>query len=194
MKKALVFTLLAIVGAALGPDSPAADRVAEAARYSDLGFAALETGRSAKARKLFTRALKMVPSFPNAHRGLGDLAMEQGRFSDAVAEYRAERTGYPSAAALPNTVHFRVGLALIKAELWDEAVAAYERGLAADPDWAKWAVLAPLAMNAMFLFVSIPLLEKRSLQRRPNYQQVIDETSMLIPLPPRRAAATGQSR
>ncbi len=67
-------------------------------------------------------------------------------------------------------------------------------GLAADPDWAKWAVLAPLAMSAMFLFVSIPLLEKRSLQRRPNYQQVIDETSMLIPLPPRRAAATGQSR
>jgi len=67
-------------------------------------------------------------------------------------------------------------------------------GLAADPDWAKWAVLAPLAMSAMFLFVSIPLLEKRSLQRRSDYQQVIDETSMLIPLPPRRADATGQSR
>jgi steroid 5-alpha reductase family enzyme len=67
-------------------------------------------------------------------------------------------------------------------------------GLAANPGWAKWAVLAPLAMSAMFLFVSIPLLEKRSLQRRPGYQQVIDETSMLIPLPPRRAAVTGQSR
>jgi steroid 5-alpha reductase family enzyme len=67
-------------------------------------------------------------------------------------------------------------------------------GLAADPDWAKWAVLAPLAMSAMFLFVSIPLLEKRSLERRPSYQQVIDETSMLIPLPPRRAAASSQSR
>jgi steroid 5-alpha reductase family enzyme len=49
-------------------------------------------------------------------------------------------------------------------------------------------------MSAMFLFVSIPLLEKRSLERRPSYQQVIDETSMLIPLPPRRAAASSQSR
>lgn len=61
-------------------------------------------------------------------------------------------------------------------------------GLAADPAWAKWAVLAPLAMSGMFLFVSIPLLEKRSLERRANYQQVIDETSMLIPLPPRKGA------
>lgn len=60
-------------------------------------------------------------------------------------------------------------------------------GLAADPAWARLAVVAPLAMSGMFLFVSIPLLEKRSLERRANYQQVIDETSMLIPLPPRSA-------
>jgi steroid 5-alpha reductase family enzyme len=56
-------------------------------------------------------------------------------------------------------------------------------GMAANPEWAKWTVLAPIAMTAMFLFVSIPLLEKRSLERRAGYQQVIDETSMLIPLP-----------
>lgn len=62
-------------------------------------------------------------------------------------------------------------------------------GLAADPAWAKLGVLAPLAMTAMFLFVSIPLLEKRSLERRRDYQRVIDETSMLIPLPPRRPSA-----
>lgn len=59
-------------------------------------------------------------------------------------------------------------------------------GLAADPEWAKLGVLAPLAMTGMFLFVSIPLIEKRSLARRRDYQRVIDETSMLIPLPPRR--------
>jgi steroid 5-alpha reductase family enzyme len=59
-------------------------------------------------------------------------------------------------------------------------------GLAADPDWASYAIGAPIAMTAMFLFVSIPLIEKRSLERRPGYQAVIDETSMLIPMPPRR--------
>lgn len=59
-------------------------------------------------------------------------------------------------------------------------------GWAADPSWARLAVLAPLAITAMFLFVSIPLLEKRSRERRRDYQRVIDETSMLIPLPPRK--------
>ena len=58
-------------------------------------------------------------------------------------------------------------------------------GWAADPAWAQLAVLAPLAITAMFLFVSIPLIEKRSLDRRSNYQQVIDETPMLLPRPPR---------
>jgi steroid 5-alpha reductase family enzyme len=43
-------------------------------------------------------------------------------------------------------------------------------------------------MTAMFLFVSIPLIEQRALERRPGYRQVIEETSMLIPLPPRRRA------
>lgn len=61
-------------------------------------------------------------------------------------------------------------------------------GLAASPEWAKLGVLAPLAMTGMFMFVSIPLIEKRSLERRANYQQVIDETSMVLPLPPRRRA------
>ena len=59
-------------------------------------------------------------------------------------------------------------------------------GLAADPEWAKWGLLGPVAMTAMFMGVSIPLLEKRSLERRDDYQRVIDETSKLIPLPPRR--------
>jgi len=63
----------------------------------------------------------------------------------------------------------------------------YLFGMAAHPVWAKWTVLAPTAMTAMFLFVSIPLLEKRSLERRAGYQKVIDETSMLIPMPPRRS-------
>ncbi len=61
-------------------------------------------------------------------------------------------------------------------------------GLAADPAWARLAVLAPLSMTGMFLLVSIPLIEKRALQRRIDYQRVIDETSMLIPLPPRSRA------
>jgi steroid 5-alpha reductase family enzyme len=63
-------------------------------------------------------------------------------------------------------------------------------GLAADPGWARLAILAPIAMTGMFLLVSIPLIEKRALARRIDYQRVIDETSMLIPLPPRTSAGS----
>jgi steroid 5-alpha reductase family enzyme len=62
-------------------------------------------------------------------------------------------------------------------------------GMAANSDTLRWALWAPMAITAMILFVSIPLLEKRSIERRSGYQRVIDETSMLIPLPPRPRAA-----
>ncbi len=41
-------------------------------------------------------------------------------------------------------------------------------------------------MLAMFLGASIPLMEERSLERRPHYQEVIDRVPMLMPRPPRR--------
>lgn len=59
-------------------------------------------------------------------------------------------------------------------------------GLAASPgDW--WFMLLGLvAMTAMFLGASIPMMEERSLARRPSYQDVIDRVPMLVPRPPRR--------
>lgn len=59
-------------------------------------------------------------------------------------------------------------------------------GLAAYPSGWWWMILGVVLMTLMFLFASIPMMEKRSLQRRPEYQQIIDSTSMLIPWPPRR--------
>lgn len=62
-------------------------------------------------------------------------------------------------------------------------------GLAASPaDW-WWLFVGVAAMVAMFLGASIPLMEKRSLERRPHYQAVIDTVPKLIPRPPRKAVA-----
>ncbi len=58
-------------------------------------------------------------------------------------------------------------------------------GLAAYPEGWWWMALGIVLMTAMFLFASIPMMEKRSLERRPDYQRIIDSTSMLIPWPPR---------
>lgn len=59
-------------------------------------------------------------------------------------------------------------------------------GLAAYPAGWYWEIPGIICMVLMFLFASIPLMEKRSLERRPHYQAVIDSVSMLVPWPPKK--------
>jgi steroid 5-alpha reductase family enzyme len=56
--------------------------------------------------------------------------------------------------------------------------------LAADAAW-WWTVVGPLAMTAMFLGASIPMMERRSLTRRPAYAAYAERTPLLVPRPPR---------
>jgi steroid 5-alpha reductase family enzyme len=58
-------------------------------------------------------------------------------------------------------------------------------GLAASPS-SWWALVGAVAMLAMFLGASIPMMEKRSLERRPAYQDVVDRVSLFVPRPPRK--------
>jgi steroid 5-alpha reductase family enzyme len=62
-------------------------------------------------------------------------------------------------------------------------------GVAAAPaDW-WWLVLGAAAMLAMFLGASIPMMEQRSLERRPSYKDVMDRVPRFVPRPPRRRPA-----
>jgi len=56
--------------------------------------------------------------------------------------------------------------------------------LAADPAW-WWTVVGPLALVAMFVGASIPLLDQRSRDRRPSFDAYARRTSALVPWPPR---------
>jgi steroid 5-alpha reductase family enzyme len=60
-------------------------------------------------------------------------------------------------------------------------------GIAASPADAWWLLVGTVAMLAMFLGASIPMMEKRSVERRPDYQAVIDRVPRFVPRPPRRA-------
>lgn len=60
-------------------------------------------------------------------------------------------------------------------------------GLSALPGEWWWQVLGVVGMVAMFLGASIPMMEQRSLERRPGYQEVVDRVPMLLPRPPRRS-------
>jgi steroid 5-alpha reductase family enzyme len=52
--------------------------------------------------------------------------------------------------------------------------------ISVDPGW-WWTVAGPLAMTLMFWFVSIPMIEKRMLNRRAGYAQYREEVPALIP-------------
>jgi steroid 5-alpha reductase family enzyme len=57
--------------------------------------------------------------------------------------------------------------------------------LAADPG-AWWAGAGAVAISALFVFASIPLLDKRSVARRPEYADHMKRVSALVPWFPRR--------
>ncbi|MDE0856750.1 MAG: DUF1295 domain-containing protein [Nevskia sp.] len=58
-------------------------------------------------------------------------------------------------------------------------------GLAAAPAQWWWIVPGALAMTAMFVFASIPLMDQRSVERRPAYREHMRQVSALVPMPPR---------
>lgn len=43
-----------------------------------------------------------------------------------------------------------------------------------------WLIIAPIAMTALFLFISIPMMERRQLQNKPGYAEYRKKTRMLI--------------
>lgn len=57
--------------------------------------------------------------------------------------------------------------------------------MAAAPQ-AWWVVLGPGAITALFLFVSIPLIDARMLKRRPGYAEHRRRVSRIVPWFPRR--------
>lgn len=59
-------------------------------------------------------------------------------------------------------------------------------GLAGFPELWWWIFVGAVAMLLLFLLVSIPMMEQRSLERRPAYADVVARVPMLLPRPPRR--------
>jgi steroid 5-alpha reductase family enzyme len=58
-------------------------------------------------------------------------------------------------------------------------------GLAADPASA-WMIIGPVAITTMFVVVSIPMIDRRMLARRPDYAEVMRRLPALIPWSPGR--------
>ncbi|MBB6480027.1 DUF1295 domain-containing protein [Spirochaeta isovalerica] len=63
----------------------------------------------------------------------------------------------------------------------------YFFSLAAVPE-KFWIGFAPLLMLCQFVFVSIPIMEKRQLQRKKGYDEIREKVSMFFPLPPGKSS------
>jgi steroid 5-alpha reductase family enzyme len=59
-------------------------------------------------------------------------------------------------------------------------------GLAAAPAQWPWVIPGAMAMTWLFVFISVPFMDRRSLERRPAYAEYMRKVSALVPLPPRR--------
>ena len=53
-------------------------------------------------------------------------------------------------------------------------------GLAAAPDW-WWTVIGPVSVTILFTFVSVPLMDKRNLAKRPDYAAIKKKIPALFP-------------
>ena len=49
-----------------------------------------------------------------------------------------------------------------------------------------WIIICPLTMLALFVFVSCPMMDNRSLMNRPDYKDYMEVTSQLMLLPPKK--------
>jgi steroid 5-alpha reductase family enzyme len=59
----------------------------------------------------------------------------------------------------------------------------YLFALAAAPRY-WWTIVGPVSITLLFLFISIPMIERRMLARRPQYAKQIETTSKVIPWSP----------
>ncbi|MCK4697289.1 MAG: DUF1295 domain-containing protein [Dehalococcoidia bacterium] len=57
--------------------------------------------------------------------------------------------------------------------------------LAADLSY-WWVFVGPLAMTVLFIFISIPMMDKRNLERRPGYEEHMRKVSAFIPWFPKK--------
>jgi tetratricopeptide (TPR) repeat protein len=86
--------LLAGAVTAAGASEATERALRQAMGYSQRGMRALEKGNGARAAEDFQRAIAQIPDLPDAHAGLGHVAMQQRRFEDALREYLRAQEAY----------------------------------------------------------------------------------------------------
>ena len=138
----------------------------DARNYSLLGSVARKLGEDARAKQLFAAALLLNPSEPNASRMAIDLAISEGRFSDALQRIEIyTRKGGPGAQDISGQL-VRISLADSK------ALAAILQNLSTDPPW-RGAFLSELQKSPAGLsLIPRALAALNASPRKPSEQEI----------------------
>jgi len=143
-----------------------------------LGIAAIESrsGRPGEAEGHYRRLLLADPRDADAHAGL--LALRAGRVDPLQAESRIKTliSSDPEASAL----HFSLGNQYARQERWDEALLAYAKAHASDPDNPDFAFNRAVSLDRLrqraaaleHYRLALELAGKRSAQFPPDAARV----------------------
>jgi len=97
MRCVAIIALLVLVIAGVGPaaeDDLSSMELRRAAGLTVKGEKHLKAGSLEKALELFDRAVDIAPGYPDAHLGVGHVAMRYGRFEEALDAYKRAWDGY----------------------------------------------------------------------------------------------------
>ncbi len=106
MKRSLGIVLLLSLGCGVAAAEISQMALRKASSLCAKGSKSLGEGDVQKASEAFEEALKAVPDYPDAHVGLGDIAMQRKNFEAALHEYQAARDGMARLADLRKAREF----------------------------------------------------------------------------------------
>lgn len=94
-----------------------------------MGSALEEQGRKEEALSQYEEAVRISPSYSDAHLNLGNLLQEKGRYPEAVVHYETALKNSP----YPARVLYNMGMALRKMNRLPDAIGKLEEAVRADP-------------------------------------------------------------
>jgi cellulose synthase operon protein C len=112
--------------------------------YIALALLQSQQGQGEEAQKTLAEARAKLPDLPAIHKALGDVALSQGRYPEATAEFR-------QAVALDSEdlgARFRLGVALRRASKFDEAGKAFDEVGSVDKEYPGLALERGLLYEA----------------------------------------------
>jgi tetratricopeptide (TPR) repeat protein len=90
----IIGSALLLLGTCVSLSWGAPSEIEKAAKYAERGMRELEAANAGRAEQFFDKSIRLVPEYPDAHLGLGHLAMQAGDVGKALTEYETARDGY----------------------------------------------------------------------------------------------------